>query len=148
MTTESFEELRQRMLRDADVQDMIRARAYEIYRMRGLQPGSAAHDWFQAESEVLAFLLAHRDGQVTEPRSEPVPSPATITPSPEPVAADSSTELSPRPAAPKKPRQRSAPMKASAKKTTPNKVGSKKAAGSDSKAKRSRKKPKPEDKPI
>ena len=148
MTTESFEELRQRMLRDADVQEMIRARAYEIYRMRGLQPGSAAHDWFQAEGEVLAFLLAHHDEQVTEPRSEPIASSSTIAPLPEPVAADSSTELSPQPAAPKKPRQRSAPRTAAAKKTTPGKVGSKKAVGSDSKPKRSRKKSKPEDKPT
>ncbi|HXU35166.1 MAG TPA: DUF2934 domain-containing protein [Blastocatellia bacterium] len=148
MTTESFEELRQRMLRDADVQEMIRARAYEIYRMRGLQPGSAAHDWFQAEGEVLAFLLAHQDEQVTEPRSEPVASASIVEPSAQPGAADSSTELSPQPTAPKKPRQRSAPRTASAKKTTASKVGSKKAAGSDSKPKRSRKKSKPEDKSI
>lgn len=148
MTTESFDELRRRMLRDADVQEMVRARAYEIYRMRGLQPGSAAHDWFQAEGEVLAFLLAHHDEQVTENRSETVPSSSTIEPSPEPVAADSSTELSTQPAALKKPRQRSAPRTASAKKTTSSKAGSKKAGGSDSKPKRSRKKSKPEDKPI
>lgn len=148
MTTESFEELRQRMLRDADVQEMIRARAYEIYRMRGVQPGSAAHDWFQAEGEVLAFLLAHHDEQATELRSEPVASLSTMAPSPDPIDADSSTELSPQPAAPKKPRQRSASRTASAKKTTTSKVGSKKAGGSESKPKRSRKKSKPDDKPI
>lgn len=146
MTTESFEELRQRMLSDADIREMIRARAYEIYRMRGLQPGSAAHDWFQAENEVLAFLLAHQDEQVTEPRSEPVASPSTIEPSSDPAAADSSTELSPQPAAPKKPRQRSASRAISAKKPTTRKAGSKKSVESDSKPKRSRKKSKPEDK--
>jgi hypothetical protein len=146
MTTESFEELRRRMLRDADVQEMIRARAYEIYRMRGLQPGGAAHDWFQAESEVLAFLLAHHDEQVTETRIEPVASPSTIEP--EPVAADSSTELSPQPAAPKKPRQRSASRTTSTKKPTARKAASKKAVVSDSKPRRSRKKSKPEDQPI
>lgn len=135
MTTESFEELRQRMLRDADVQEMIRARAYEIYRMRGLQPGGAAHDWFQAESEVLAFLLAHHDEQVTESRSEP-------------VAVDSATEPSSQPTAPKKPRQSSASRANSAKKPATKKAGSKKAAGSDSKPKRPRKKSKPEDKQI
>lgn len=148
MTTESFEELRQRMLRNADVQEMIRARAYEIYRMRGVQPSSAAHDWFQAENEVLAFLLAHHDEQVTEPRGEPVASLSAIAPSPDPVAADSSTELSPQPAAPKKPRQRSASKANSAKKPTTRKAGSKKSVESDSKPKRSRKKSKPEDKPI
>jgi len=148
MTTENFEELRRRMLRDADIQEMIRARAYEIYRMRGIQPGSAAHDWFQAESEVLSFLLAHHDEQVTEPRSELVASPSTTVPSPDPVAADSSTEPPPQPAAPKKPSQRSAARTASAKKSASSKVGSKKAAGSDSKPKRSRKKSKSEDKSI
>jgi Protein of unknown function (DUF2934) len=58
MTSERLEEWRRQLLRDEDVQDMIRARAYEIFLMRGLQAGSAAQDWFQAENEVLAFLLA------------------------------------------------------------------------------------------
>lgn len=156
MTTETFEELRQAMLRDADVQEMIHARAYEIYLMRGLQSGGAAQDWFQAESEVVAFLLAHHDEQVdeqvdvqvTETRVEPAAFASTMEPSPEPVAADSSTESSPLPAAPKKPRQRSASRTASAKKTSSSKTRSKKAVGSDPKPKRSRKKSNPEDKAI
>ena len=148
MTTESFEELRQRMLRDADVQEMIHDRAYEIYLMRGLQPGGAAQDWFQAESEVLAFLLAHHDEQLTESRVESVASRSTIEPSPEPVVAASSTEPLPEPAAPKKPRQRAASKATSGQKPTARKAGSKKAVGSDSKPKRSRKKSKPEDKPT
>lgn len=147
MTTESFEELRQRMLRDADVQEMIHARAYEIYLMRGLQPGGAAQDWFQAESEVLAFLLAHHDEQLTDPRVEPVAS-STSEDSPEPVVAASSAEPSPEPAAPKKPRQRAASKATSGQKPTKRKAESKKAVGSDSKPKRSRKKSKAEDKPI
>lgn len=55
---ESLEEVRDRLLREERVQDMVRIRAYEIYLMRGGQPGWESHDWFQAEGEVLAFLIA------------------------------------------------------------------------------------------
>ena len=58
MSTESFDAVRDRLLRDPGVQQMIRSRAYEIYLLRGRQPGGEAHDWFQAENEVLAFLIA------------------------------------------------------------------------------------------
>jgi hypothetical protein len=55
---ESLEEVRNRLLREDRVQQMVRMRAYEIYKMRGGQPGWESHDWFQAEGEVLAFLIA------------------------------------------------------------------------------------------
>src|SRR5881396_796100 len=58
MTMESLEELRNRLLREERVQLMVRTRAYEIYQMRGGQPGWEAQDWFQAETEVLSFLIA------------------------------------------------------------------------------------------
>ena len=58
MTTESLDEIRQRLLCEESVQQMIRARAYEIYQMRGAHSGGSAQDWFQAEGEVLAFLIA------------------------------------------------------------------------------------------
>ena len=51
MTMESLEELRNRLLREERVQLMVRTRAYEIYQMRGGQPGWEAQDWFQAETE-------------------------------------------------------------------------------------------------
>ena len=57
MKRESIEELRQRLLRDNQVQEMISMRAYEIYRLRGSQPGREAEDWFQAENEILGFLI-------------------------------------------------------------------------------------------
>ena len=63
MTTESFEALRRRLLEEESVQRMIQIRAYEIYQMRGCQPGGEAHDWFHAESEVLAFLIAGESTQ-------------------------------------------------------------------------------------
>jgi len=66
MTTESLEELRRRLLQQESVQRMIQIRAYEIYRMRGCQPGGEAQDWFHAEGEVLAFLIAGESAQNDE----------------------------------------------------------------------------------
>jgi hypothetical protein len=57
MTRESIDELRERLLRDDQVLDMIRMRAYEIYQMRGNEPGHEAEDWFLAEVEVIGFLI-------------------------------------------------------------------------------------------
>ena len=57
MSRESLEELRERLLRDEHAQELIRMRAFEIYKLRGGQPGGEAHDWFQAENEVLTFLI-------------------------------------------------------------------------------------------
>ena len=36
--------------------DQIRARAYEIYRMRNGGPGDASADWKRAEQELIAEL--------------------------------------------------------------------------------------------
>lgn len=135
MTTESLEELQQRLLRDESVREMIRARAYEIYRMRGIQPGGATLDWFQAESEVLAFLLAHHPEDVTENINEQIAAPLT-------------TMASPEPATPKQRKPRSTSGETAVKKTATRKAGSKKATGSVSKPKRPRTKSKSEDKPA
>src|SRR3989442_14400338 len=66
MTIENLEELRERLLREERVQHMERVRAYEIYEMRGGLPGWDAHDWLQAEVEVLAFLIAHESSREDE----------------------------------------------------------------------------------
>ena len=34
-------------------QDMIRARAYELYENRGREPGRDEEDWLRAEHEIL-----------------------------------------------------------------------------------------------
>ena len=34
-------------------QDMIRARAYELYENRGREPGQDEQDWLRAEQEIL-----------------------------------------------------------------------------------------------
>jgi Protein of unknown function (DUF2934) len=35
-------------------QEMIRARAYELYEGRGREPGQHEQDWFRAEQEILS----------------------------------------------------------------------------------------------
>jgi hypothetical protein len=70
MNNDNLQELRERLLREDNVQHMIRVRAYEIYRMRGAQPGAPSGDWFQAESEVLSFLLANEPQRLDEGASE------------------------------------------------------------------------------
>ena len=70
MTTESLEELQRRLLQQDSVQRMIQMRAYEIYQMRGGQPGGEAQDWFHAEGEVLAFLIASESTRADEPATD------------------------------------------------------------------------------
>ena len=70
---ESLEDLRKRLLGEERVQQMVRVRAYEIFQMRGGQPGWEANDWFQAEGEVLAFLIAleSREDETTQSETAP-----------------------------------------------------------------------------
>lgn len=137
MTTESLEELRQRLLGNEGVREMIRARAYEIYRMRGVQPGSAAQDWLEAENEVLVFLLAHQPEHIAEAKDEQ-------------ITASSTLETSTETATPKKRKPRlmssSTTRESAAKKGSTKRSKSTKAAGSDPKPKRTRKKSISEDK--
>ena len=56
MKRESTENLRRRLLQEEQVQIMISMRAYEIYKMRGSEPGHDAEDWFRAENEILYIL--------------------------------------------------------------------------------------------
>lgn len=57
MSKESIEDLRDRLLRDSEIQHLIRMRAYEIYKLRGGEPGHQAEDWLRAEGEILQYLL-------------------------------------------------------------------------------------------
>jgi len=66
MSRESIEELRARLLRDPEIQTMIKMRAYEIYQLRGGEPGHQAEDWFQAEGEVLEFLIEEESRRTAE----------------------------------------------------------------------------------
>jgi len=70
MARETLESLRVRLLSEHSVQTMIRMRAYEIYQMRGGQPGGEAQDWFHAEGEVLAYLIANESEHGDEPSED------------------------------------------------------------------------------
>ena len=134
MTTESLEELRERLLLQERVQQMIQVRAYEIYQMRGGKPGGEAEDWFYAEGEVIAFLLANESAG--EENAEV-------------AAAMSAQDGATEPSAPKKPRRagpKPAAVKGAAtKKTSPKKAPARKSAESRSKSKKTSKQSKPEE---
>lgn len=49
----------------SDLQDQIRARAYEIFEQRGRHDGSAERDWLEAEAEILAKANASREVRVS-----------------------------------------------------------------------------------
>lgn len=85
MTNESLDRVRERLLGDEQVQQMIRARAYEIYRLRGGQPGREAQDWLRAEREVLAFLIARESSGAEKKDSRPSTAP-TVSAAPEKIA--------------------------------------------------------------
>ena len=44
--------------RDADVEEQIRQRAYQLYEKRGRLDGNAVEDWLIAEEEVLVSRQA------------------------------------------------------------------------------------------
>ncbi|HXG92762.1 MAG TPA: DUF2934 domain-containing protein [Blastocatellia bacterium] len=68
MSRENTRELRERLLRNPEVQNMIRVRAFEIYERRGRLPGHDAENWFQAEQEVLTFLIEEEGRRAEEVR--------------------------------------------------------------------------------
>jgi hypothetical protein len=43
-----------RELSPVSTEELIRARAYELYQERGCQDGQAEYDWQQAECEILS----------------------------------------------------------------------------------------------
>ena len=127
MNMESLEDLRNRLLREERVQLMVRTRAYEIYQMRGGQPGWDSHDWFQAETEVLTFLIALESRLEDEKTvEETIPAVAAL----EAPAISEVSVIGQSAPAPKKPQfpkaSKVAPAKP-AKKTTPKRAVSKKS---------------------
>lgn len=43
---------------NSDLQERIRARAYELFEQRGCQPGQELDDWLQAKAEVETEVVA------------------------------------------------------------------------------------------
>jgi hypothetical protein len=84
MSKEDLDERREELIRDERVRQMIRVRAYEIYQMRGPQGGGQAQDWFQAENEVLSFLIADESRQIENESRQVESAPSTAS---TPVAA-------------------------------------------------------------
>jgi DUF2934 family protein len=79
MSREIIEELRERLLRDEQVQSLIAARAYEIYQLRGGESGRESDDWFQAENEVLDHLIENESRRAQEAADSPSPQSGTQT---------------------------------------------------------------------
>ncbi|HTG15607.1 MAG TPA: DUF2934 domain-containing protein [Blastocatellia bacterium] len=127
MSRESLEELRGRLLRDEHAQELIRMRAFEIYKLRGGQPGGEAHDWFQAESEVLTFLIEEESQRTA--RSETADAGTKSASSPSNAAAAPST----KPAVRRTTGARKT-KEASAKKKAPTRPASKKSSDSPAKS--------------
>jgi hypothetical protein len=130
MTTESLEDLRRRLLQEDSVQRMIQMRAYEIYQMRGCQPGGEAHDWFHAEGEVLAFLIASESIRADEPATAVDQIQGALEPAfSENASAKKRTAKprSPRSAAAQTTRQPTATKRAATKETTKSKSKAKTA---------------------
>ncbi|HKV42994.1 MAG TPA: DUF2934 domain-containing protein [Blastocatellia bacterium] len=57
LNTDTFESLRQALLNDSEVREMISMRAYEIYLARGGHAGHQVEDWLRAEAEILTLLI-------------------------------------------------------------------------------------------
>jgi len=132
MTRESLEELRKRLLGQQSVQQMIQIRAYEIYRMRGGHPGAEAQDWFHAEGEVLAFLIAHESAREDDKHDAESPdaAPASATQPATPATRKSGARVTANPAKAKQ---------AAPKKTAPKRATPRKSTESRSKTKRTNK---------
>ena len=104
MSKQDLDERREELIRDERVRQMIRVRAYEIYQMRGPQPGGQAQDWFQAENEVLSFLIAESRQIENESRQvENEPSTASAPVAATPAKATATKKSSPRVASAAKP---------------------------------------------
>ena len=120
MTRETLEELRERLLGQHNVQQMIQVRAYEIYQMRGGRPGGEAQDWFHAEGEVLAFLIARESAQEDEP------TPAEAAPAAPALESPPLKKTRTRAAKPSEPKQ-SGKKATTTKRATPKKSDASKA---------------------
>lgn len=147
---ESTEQMRERLLADPQVQEMIRHRAFYLYQQRAGRPGTAADDWFQAESEVVKFWIEKESGAsagaVAEETPASIEEPAAQT-SVEETPAVAASEAKPKarkaaakPATPRKSKKEESDEEkvAAPKKASPKKATSKKSGETKSKSKKSK----------
>lgn len=118
MTKESLDRVRERLLGDEQVRQMIQARAYEIYELRGGQPGREAQDWLRAEREVLAFLIAREPSRAEDNESRSSTA-AIVFAAPEKNAAPARRKSRGAPKPKKEATKRAASKKPPASKATP-----------------------------
>lgn len=78
MNTEGLEQLRQRLLGDEHVRSMIEIRAYEIFQQRGGEQGHEVENWFQAEGEILAFMIEEESTRHVEAAAAERVKPAVV----------------------------------------------------------------------
>jgi hypothetical protein len=122
MSTESVEEIRQRLLRDENVRHMISVRAYEIYERRGGVPGHDVEDWFQAENEILAVLIEQEKRRAVEQAPDQAPTAHSVSATQE--------EVQPKAEAPATRKTRSRTSAGKQQKATTRRAKSEKATGS------------------
>ena len=56
-TTMDIEHIKEQLVADSEVHDLISRRAFELYLARGGDQGDPAEDWLRAESEILPSLI-------------------------------------------------------------------------------------------
>src|SRR5215467_3085997 len=64
--SENDDNLRELLLKDEFVHEMICTRAYEIYQQRGREDGHDREDWLQAEREILDGLIVQAAAAIHE----------------------------------------------------------------------------------
>jgi hypothetical protein len=159
--------IKQQLVSDPQVRDLVARRAFEIYVHRQGGPGSAAEDWLRAESEILPRLVdeivarnrttngasaptvkdaathVRQEGEAAETAAKPAAKPARKAPARK-TAAKPAAEAAEEPKAVAKPRPTptaKAAAKPAAKKTPAKKAATTKPEGSETPAAEAVKKP-------
>ena len=85
--SENDDNLRELLLKDEFVHEMICTRAYEIYQQRGREDGHDREDWLQAEREILDGLIGQAGaGRLEEVLAEYTVAPDELSGGPAPVS--------------------------------------------------------------
>jgi hypothetical protein len=57
MLDADIQDLKEQLIKDPEVHDLIRRRSFELYMERGDQASNPAEDWLRAENEILSALI-------------------------------------------------------------------------------------------
>ena len=86
LRSERDDSLRELLLKDEFVHEMICTRAYEIYQQRGREDGQDREDWLQAEREILDGLIGQARAGRLEVLAEYTVAPDEFSGGPAPVS--------------------------------------------------------------